>query len=268
MTAHLAHILGGLALFDGVDPAHLTRIAPIFTARTFERGEQMLGANDTQARTAIMVAGTARASRVTADGRSIAVALIDTGDLYGRLPFDEHPTGERIDALERCTVLRSSTADFEALLVAEPTVAIAVLGGISRRLRASGRRLEGLAFHQVPARLARVLLDLSDRYGKVTATGVRVDVRITHGQLAELVATTRETLTKVAGWLRVENIASLERRQIWIADYAALQEVAEGLRVMPGRAQRAVDLAAGDDEQVAGDGAQVGHEGPGAALDA
>jgi CRP-like cAMP-binding protein len=110
----------------------------------------------------------------------------------------------------------------------------------------------------VPARLARVLLDLSDRYGKVTATGVRVDVRITHGQLAELVATTRETLTKVAGWLRSENIAALERRQIWIADYAALQEVAEGSRIMPGRAQRA-SAAAGDvDHDSPGFGTKVG----------
>jgi hypothetical protein len=178
--------------------------------------------------------------------------------VVGRLPFDDAPGGERVDALERCTVLRCSASDFEALLTAEPTVALRVLGSFSRRIRLGGMRLEGLAFHQVPARLARVLLDLSDRYGKVTATGVRVDVRITHGQLAELVATTRETLTKVAGWLRSENIAALERRQIWIADYAALQEVAEGSRVMPGRAQRA-SAAAGDvDHDRAAFGTKVG----------
>ena len=99
---------------------------------------------------------------------------------------------------------------------------------------------------------------VTDVINKVTATGVRVDVRITHGQLAELVATTRETLTKVAGWLRSENIAALERRQIWIADYAALQEVAEGSRIMPGRAQRA-SAAAGEVEHEAPTfGAKVG----------
>ena len=266
-TAHLIHILSGLPLFDTVLPDRLALHAPLFTARTFERGEQMLGTHDGASATFIVAAGAARVSRVTPDGRSIAVALIDTGELYGRLPFDATPAGERVDALERVTVLRINAADFEAVLRAEPGIAIAVLGGLSKRLRASARRLEGLAFHQVPARLARVLIDLSDRYGKVTATGVRVDVRITHGQLAELVATTRETLTKVAGWLRAEGVASLERRQIWISDYAALQDISEGVKIMPGRAARATDLAAvtaGDDDDVdvAGGGHEVRHDKP------
>jgi CRP-like cAMP-binding protein len=259
-SAHLTHILSSLALFEGVPAERLGALAPIFTARTHERGEQLVSAQDPRGRTYLMAAGAARVSRVSPDGRSIAVALIDAGDVVGRLPFDDAAGGERVDALERCTVLRCSVADFEALLISEPTVALRVLGSFSRRIRVGGMRLEGLAFHQVPARLARVLLDLSDRYGKVTATGVRVDVRITHGQLAELVATTRETLTKVAGWLRSENIAALERRQIWIADYAALQEVAEGTRIMPGRAQRASAAAADVDQHAAGVAAKVGND--------
>ena len=97
-------------------------------------------------------------------------------------------------------------------------------------MRESEQRLESLAFHQVPARLARTILDLADRYGKMTPVGVRIDLRVTHGQLAELVATTRETLTKVAGWLRGEGIVTLERRQIRIHDYQALEDVAEGVR--------------------------------------
>jgi CRP-like cAMP-binding protein len=238
VSGHLVHLLAETPILEDVAADHLPRIAPIFSARTYERGEQVLGAHDPRDRTYVIATGAARVSRTAPDGRSIAVALVDGGDVFGRLPFDDAPAEERVDALERCTVLRAAAADFERLLETEPTVALAVVAGMSRRLRASAKRLEGLAFHQVPARLARVLLDLSERYGKVTATGVRIDVRITHGQLAELVATTRETLTKVAGWLRAEDIALLERRQIWVRDYAALEDVAEGMRIMPGRAAR------------------------------
>jgi CRP/FNR family transcriptional regulator, cyclic AMP receptor protein len=237
-SAHLTHILSGLPLFEGVPADRLPAIAAMFTARTQERGEQLVEAHDETGRVYVMAAGAARVSRVGADGRSIAVAFVDTGDVFGRLPFDPASGGERVDALERCTVLRCPAGDFETMLRAEPAVALHVLANFSKRLRVSAQRIESLGSQQVPARLARVLLELSDRYGKVTATGIRVDVRITHGQLAELVATTRETLTKVAGWLRSQDIASLERRQIWIADYAALQAVAEGVRVMPGRAAR------------------------------
>ncbi len=243
-SAHLTHILSGLRLFDGVPAERLAAIAAMFTARTQERGEELVAAHEAAGRTYLMAAGAARVSRVSRDGRAFAIALIDTGDLFGQLPFDEQSGAERVDALERCTVLWCPASDFDAMLRVEPGVALHVLANLSSRLRVTGQRLEALASQQVPARLARVLIELSDRYGKVTATGVRVDVRITHGHLAEFVATTRETLTKVAGWLRSEGIASLERRQIWIADYAVLQAVADGSRLMPGRASRA---SAGDD---------------------
>jgi len=239
VSGHLVHLLAETPILEDVAADRLARIATIFSARTYERGEQVLGSHDPRDRTYVIASGAARVSRTAPDGRSIAVALVDGGDVFGRLPFDDDAAEERVDALERCTVLRATARDFERLLEAEPAVALAVLAGMSRRLRASAKRLEALAFSQVPARLARVLLDLAERYGKVTATGVRVDVRITHGQLAELVATTRETLTKVAGWLRSEDIALLERRQIWVHDYAALEDVAEGTRTMPGRTARA-----------------------------
>ncbi len=69
--------------------------------------------------------------------------------------------------------------------------------------------LRQLAFQSVPARLAESLLELAERFGRMTTRGVRIDLRITHGQLAETISTTRETLTKAAGWLRSEEIAVL-----------------------------------------------------------
>jgi CRP-like cAMP-binding protein len=239
VSSHIVHILGGLPLFESVREERLGEIARVFTARTFERGEELLADDDARARTHVIASGSARVTRLSGAGRSVGLIVADSGDLIGALPFEGgHDEAERAGALERCTTLSAEAADFEAILRDEPTVALAVLTCVTRRLRATSRRFEALAVEQVPARLARVLLDLSDRYGKVTATGVRVDVRITHGQLAEQVATTRETLTKVAGWLRSEHIASLERRQIWIADYAALEQVADGQKTMPGRTRR------------------------------
>jgi CRP-like cAMP-binding protein len=239
LSSHIVHILGGLPLFESVREDRLGDVARIFTARTFERGEELLADEADRSRTHVIASGSARVTRLSVGGRSVGLIVADSGDLIGALPFEGgRDDAERAGALERCTTLSADAGDFEALLEDEPTIALAVLGSLSQRLRATSRRFEALAVEQVPARLARVLLDLSDRYGKVTATGVRVDVRITHGQLAEQVATTRETLTKVAGWLRSEQIASLERRQIWIADYAALEQVAEGQRTMPGRTRR------------------------------
>jgi CRP/FNR family transcriptional regulator, cyclic AMP receptor protein len=244
-TTHLTHILDGLTLFDDVPRERLVRLAPAFRARTYDGGEQLLGGADEPPRCLIMVSGAACESRVANDGRVIATALLDPSDVFGQLPFAPTVADSKVDALERCTALSIHTPRFEQLLALEPSLALAVIGGLARRISASDERLASLAFQQVPARLARDLLDLADRYGRVTATGIRIDLRLTHSQLAALVGTTRETLTKVAGWLRDARIAAIERRLIWIADYAALREVAEGGRLMPGRAGRPVLALAG-----------------------
>ena len=116
-----------------------------------------------------------------------------------------------------------------------PRVAANAAALVGARMGEANRRLEQLACASVPSRLAEALLELADRRGRVTPRGVRVDLRLTHGQLAEMAGTTRETLTKVVGWLRGEGIAAVARSEIWIDDLATLEDVARGLRQMPGR---------------------------------
>jgi CRP/FNR family transcriptional regulator, cyclic AMP receptor protein len=246
MSAHLTHTLSNLPLFEGVAPERVARLVSSFSAHSYDRGDVIVDASTVARQTYIMVTGAARVTHAAADGRVVALGLLDAGDLFGSLPFDEQAAANRVDAVERCTALRIGTDDFEQLLEVEPSVAAAVIAFAHRRAHASERHLESLVLYKVPARLALLLLDLSDRYGKVTATGIRIDLRLTHGQLADLVGTTRETLTKVAGWLRAEGVASIERRIIWIADYEALRRVADERLTMPGRSQDAATLAANE----------------------
>ena len=145
---------------------------------------------------------------------------------------------EQVEALVDCDVLVASTSDLQTLAAVDPIVARSLARSNALRLRSSEARLAGLAFQPVPARLASVLTELADHFGKVTPEGVRIDVRLTHGSLAEMTGTTRETLTKVSGWLRSEEIASIERRMIWVQDWDALLAVEDGTRTMPGRTSK------------------------------
>lgn len=238
MTSHLLQVMSDTPLFQRLAPERMPRVASIFSVRTYERGEQIIGPHDPHDRTFVVGSGVARSLATGSDGRAIAVGLLDPGAIFGRLPLGVEGNDERVEAIERCVVLRAAASDFERLVVEEPAVAVAAVGALGARARSAEERMAALSFQQVPARLAQSIVDLADRFGKVTPSGVRIDVRVTHGQLAELVATTRETLTKVAGWLRAEGIATLERGQIWVHDYDALTDVAEGARQMPGRTQR------------------------------
>jgi CRP/FNR family transcriptional regulator len=75
----------------------------------------------------------------------------------------------------------------------------------------------------VPSRLAGKLLDLMDRYGRVTPNGIRIDERFTHMQLAEMIGTSRETLTKVLNELRDSGLIDVRERLIWVLDVDGLE---------------------------------------------
>ena len=231
MNPQLLSTIKETPFFDELEGDRLTRAISAFHPVRFERGEIISGVADVDARTYVIVDGVARAVRVNEDGRCLTSGLLDAGMVFGRLPFVD-------DMRMDCDVLVASTNDLQTLAAVDPIVARSLARSSALRLRASEARLAGLAFQPVPARLARVLTELADHFGKVTPEGVRIDVRLTHGSLAEMTGTTRETLTKVSGWLRSEEIASIERRMIWVQDWDALLAVEEGTRTMPGRTSK------------------------------
>jgi len=106
-----------------------------------------------------------------------------------------------------------------------PQMAINLLRSLTERLRTTEDQLESLAFRGVPARLASQLLQLMDRYGRVTTTGIRIDERFTHVQLAEMIGTSRETLTKVMNELREGGLIDVRERLVWVLDADGLERL-------------------------------------------
>jgi CRP-like cAMP-binding protein len=236
VSVPLARIVATNPLFERLSPASQHALLPLFRLRGHDAGSTLLGPGDGDGGwTSIMAVGTARVVRRDAAGRTVAVGLLEPGDLFGPILGSSASLNEHVEALEPGAVLRLPASRLAPLLAREPLVARILVERLARRVLDGGDRLESLALRPVPARLALVLLDLAERRGRMTATGVQIGVRITHGGLADLVATTRETLTKVVGWLREEGIATHERRQILIHDVARLDAVASGVLVMPGR---------------------------------
>jgi CRP-like cAMP-binding protein len=89
-------------------------------------------------------------------------------------------------------------------------VAEALLRALAQRLRRTNEAMSDLVFSDVPGRVAKALLDLSEKFGKPTTDGVLVAHDLTQEELAQLVGASRETVNKALadfaqrGWLRIE----------------------------------------------------------------
>jgi CRP/FNR family transcriptional regulator len=174
----------------------------------------------------VVRSGRVRLSRTAAEGRQVTLSLLDEGMAFGHEALcDDAPYGGSAEALEDCTLVALSRSDCARLAAARPEATLLLLAAVADRVTAAEEQLASLAFHGVGARLAGKLLELADRYGKVTPAGVRIDQRFTHQQLSELIGTSRETLTKALNELRAAGVVDVLDRRLLLRDQAALDRL-------------------------------------------
>jgi CRP/FNR family transcriptional regulator len=100
--------------------------------------------------------------------------------------------------------------DLSSFLSGRPDVASSMLAALARRLRRTNDSLADLVFTDVPGRVAKALLDLSNRFGRPAEEGILVPHDLTQEELAQLVGASRETVNKALadfasrGWIKLE----------------------------------------------------------------
>jgi CRP/FNR family transcriptional regulator len=109
-----------------------------------------------------------------------------------------------------------------------------VISVLSERLSLAEDRMEDIALNEVPARLANFILQLIESEGVMTTEGPKIPTRYTHRQLATMIGSKRETVTKAFTLLQQAEAVELKRRRIHVKDIEALKRVANhGLHQIP-----------------------------------
>jgi CRP-like cAMP-binding protein len=209
------------SLFDDLPSDEQARVADAFRLERREQGERF-GDDAESSSLVLVVTGRVRVFLAGPDERELTLALLDSGEAFGAAPI-EGARPRRIEALDSATILTCTEDDLGRLVESAPTFGIRVLGLLLDSARQVGDELARLAFCAVPSRLAAKLLELMERYGRVTPAGIRIDVRFTHMQLSAMIGTSRETLTKALGELRSSGSIDVRDRLIWILDADALE---------------------------------------------
>jgi len=213
-------------IFDGLTGAALARLDACVPSVRYAKGELIHTPYDRSDALYVVGDGRVRLYRSAGDGRQLTLAILDDGMVFGRVPGldDPGPCGYAC-ALTDCVLRVLRNGELERTLAEHPRLALNLLRALSDRLTSAEGQVESLAFRGVSARLAAKLLELMDRYGRVTPTGIRIDERFTHMQLAEMIGTSRETLTKVLNELRDAGLIDVRDRMIWVLDMEGLERI-------------------------------------------
>ena len=188
------------ALFKQVSEEQARELVPYLHHEEYDKGEYIFTEGDTDQRMYVIQEGRVKLTRQSVDKRVQLLSIHTRGELLGEIPVFDPSGGPRTaTAVAMTHGTHVAWLEHDALfawLNEHPRVAIDMLQVLANRMRGNNERISDLVFMDVPARLAKTLLNLGARFGEPVEAGLKVPHDLTQEELAQLVGSSRETVNK------------------------------------------------------------------------
>ncbi len=214
-------LIGASVLFGGLPEEQLEAVVKIGVVKKFGKGEAIFLEGDPGNGFYMVAAGKVKIFKMSFSGKEHILHIFGPGEPFGEVPvFHGKPFPANAEALVKSSLIFFSREQFVALVHAHPTIALNMLAVLSLRLRRFVDQIENLSLKEVPARLAGYLLYLLEEQGSEES----VELEISKGQLASLLGTIPETLSRIFAKMSEEGLIDVDGKKIRILDRAALAE--------------------------------------------
>lgn len=192
-------------------------------AKTFKRGEYVYLPKEEADKIYFINVGKVKIGTYSEDGKEITKALLGVGEVFGELAvMGEKARRDFAVAMEKTQVCVVTRKEMEALMRNYTGLQRFIMQLISGRLLKMEQRLESLVFKDSRTRIVEFLRELAEEKGQPVGFEVVVRKFMTHQEIANLTATSRQTVTTVLNELRNKNIITFDRRRLLIRDMKAL----------------------------------------------
>lgn len=217
-------LLSGIALFEGFTARDLEGLLALTTIKRLKAGQVLCRKGDPGVQLYGVLTGRLRVISEGGDGKEVILNFVGPGEVIGDIALiDTQPRSATVEAIEPGEVVCLHRRDLLPFLYQNPKAAIQLAAGLARRVRALSLVVEDALLLAIPARLAKKLLALAQTYGKPTAAGTRIELRLPQHQLGEMIGATRESVNKtLRGWVD-EGAIEVDRGYVTIKDPAALE---------------------------------------------
>jgi CRP/FNR family transcriptional regulator, cyclic AMP receptor protein len=229
-SAAMVELLRQMPIFAELEDVAIHQLAGRCVTRDFGVGRVLFTAGDTCRGLYMIQSGRVRIYRTSPDGKEQILHIEGPGRPVAELPlFDGGPYPASAITLEPSRLMFLARDDFEAMYREHPDVAHGVIRALGKRLRHLVHVTETLAFHDVAARLAMLLVGYTERSGLRTPLGVEITLDRTQEELSMEIGSARESVSRAMRQLkRTGLVQSLPRGRLRIPDVAKLRSRAQG----------------------------------------
>lgn len=216
--------LAQVSIFADLDPAGLRELAAAARRRTFRAGEVIFHRDDPGQVLYVIRQGKVKIYITSPDGQEVSLAVFGAGEYFGELALlDNQPRSASAIAIEPAETFALQRNDFISAVMHHPRIAVQVMQVLSHRLRQTDTMIEDLLFLDVHGRVAKKLLELAETHGERIGEGIRINMRLTQGELAGMVGASRESVNKVMGYFTDKRFLTTDKYRVTITRLADLR---------------------------------------------
>jgi CRP/FNR family transcriptional regulator len=214
-------VIESTALFEGLSSEGIEAVATLLYEKKFGKGETIFFEGDEANGFYLVSSGQIKVFKINPLGKEHILHIFGPGEPVGEVPvFSGQPFPATAEAIIKSTTYFFPRKDFVSLIEKNPSIALNMLAVLSRRLRQFATQIENLSLKEVPARLAGYLLYTSVEQGSSNV----VRLPVSKGQLASLLGTIPETLSRIFSKMSEDGLIRVEGRSITILDLEGLRD--------------------------------------------
>ncbi|MFQ5717294.1 MAG: Crp/Fnr family transcriptional regulator [Nitrospinales bacterium] len=217
-----------VSIFSSLENKYLEEISLITKKKTFHKNEVIFAQGDPGNTLFIMISGAVKVSLIDANGKETILNILYEHDFFGEMALlDGHLRSATATALEPVTALTIHREDFIGFIKKNPLTILSIIIDLCCRLRRTSEQVANLTFLTASGKVARVLLDLALDEGQQKNDSIVLNLRFGRQELANMVALSRETLTRVLYEFQTRGYLQVEGKKITIYNKEHLEEIIE-----------------------------------------
>ena len=219
---NLTFLLRNCRLFSGLDEAELEHIEQMAARKEYRKGQLIFSEGALSRGFFLVVSGAVKIFRVGPDGRERVLHVVEANESFAEaaLFMEDYPASA--EALAATVVIAVDKNGFKQLLVRDSKLSFKVMGSLVKWLAAMRNALTDLTLKEVPARFASYVLSLPADPGKP------IKVSISKTTIAQMLGTTKETLSRLLHRLAQHRVLIYRGNQIRVLNRARLTRIARG----------------------------------------
>jgi CRP-like cAMP-binding protein len=218
----LPQTLRQVPLFSQLRDTDLERLAPLLTEREYPKNRVIRFAHDPCDAFYVVLSGQVKTMLIAEDGREVVLTLVRAGDFFGEMALlDDEPYAASVIAMDDTKLLVLRRDDFRRSIRDLPEMSFGLLRALCARLLEADHKIGGLMLLDVTGRVAHLLLELSAREG-----GDRITDLPTHQVIAQMVGSSRETVSRTIGALAAKQLIEVADGGVRILNREALESAA------------------------------------------